>query len=110
MRLDIPPLAARMVLQAAACDPKRVVNRKLEIPVRNSHLQALLHLRAACLANPFAQTWFVLDYQLRPGQGQVDAYVIEVAFSVVPVWRLDGHTAAHDLAIEGLQLLCLGAN
>src|SRR3990170_7029470 len=108
MRLDITPLAARIVLQAAASDFKRIPNRQVKIPVRRSYLQALLHLRAACLPNPFAQAWFVLDCQFHSGQSQVDAYVIEVAFSVMPVWHLDGHTAAHDLAIKVLQLLCLG--
>src|SRR5713226_5693333 len=110
MNLHGPALAAGVVLQFSPGGIKSVPDGHVDVVVggilarfaclRQLHLWRFLTM-LGWVCDPF---WLMLDYKLTARQGQVDAHMIELSLAVVPVRRLDHHSATHYIVVKEIQL------
>jgi hypothetical protein len=103
MSLHAAALPATVILQTPGGGVEGVVNRLTKILVWSSHFEILRRLRFAFKRGAGPQVGLVLDHHLSAGQRQVDSDMVLRAFSMVPVGKLNSHTATHDRPVEALK-------
>jgi hypothetical protein len=88
MFFDIPPNLAGVVFQLPPHGVKGITNRHIRI-----FMGLVIFGRPA-------------DYQLAPGDGDIQPDAIKITLVMALMQCLDDHPAAHDMLIKLIQLLC----
>jgi hypothetical protein len=104
MRLDVPALFAREVLQTATCSIERVVNGNAGVAMDCFDLRASV-MRVFFDVSQFAvQRGFVVDhYWYATRDRDLDPHVEVPPVVVVPVWDFDENAAPDNAGVELLQ-------
>ena len=109
MSLYVATLAARKVLDAAACSFERIMDYQLKIGVRRFGLRVARGSRFSIHNSPVDRNGHALDDNFLPWQGQVDANMQGFALLVVAVRNLYCHVAPDDAVVESFEFLGLCA-
>ena len=110
MFLHIAALAARKILDTAACGFERIMNHQFKIRVWRLDFGVARSSRLSIHRSAVVRDGLALDDNFLPRQSQVDANVKWFSFLVMTVRQLDRHAASDNAVIESFEFPGLRAN